>query len=87
MVFGGGTTAFRYTPIDLHAVCDLRQERAEAFARTFGARAALTDHRELLRNPEIEAVQAGKHVWMEKPPAASVGQLIELRQGVCWVNT
>lgn len=94
--------AFRYTPVDLQAVCDLRQERAEAVARTFGARAALTDHRELLRNPDIEAVfivtnytpeghpratalaleavRAGKHVWMEKPPAASVAQLVELRR-------
>jgi len=94
--------AFRYLPVELEAVCDLRAERAEAFARAFGARQALTDHHAMLADPGIAAVfivtnydehghpratalalaavRAGKHVWMEKPPAASVAELVELRQ-------
>lgn len=94
--------AFRYLPLELVAVCDTRVDRAEAFARTFGAQRSTQDHRQILADPAIaavfivtnydehghpratalalEALKAGKHVWMEKPPAASVAELIELRQ-------
>ena len=47
---------FQYAPVDLLAICDLDRSRAEAFARQFGARAAYTDHREMLARERPEAV-------------------------------
>jgi predicted dehydrogenase len=94
---------FQYAPVDLAAICDIDKDRAEAYARQFGARQAYTDHREMLEkerpdavfivtsyHPDgrvqatdlaIDALNAGVHVWMEKPTASSVQevqQLIEL---------
>ena len=41
---------------ELVAVCDLNEDRAKAAADKFGAARVYTDYRELLANPEIEAV-------------------------------
>ncbi|WP_219839146.1 Gfo/Idh/MocA family protein [Paenibacillus sp. R14(2021)] len=38
------------------AICDLNEERAKAAAAKYGAPSSYTDYRELLRNPEIDAV-------------------------------
>lgn len=38
------------------AVCDLNKERAEQKAKTYGAEFVYSDYRELLANPEIDAV-------------------------------
>ena len=84
---------FQFAPVDLVATCDLDLARAEAFARQFGAKLAVNDHRQLLKRDDIDAVflvtnyddqgrprypdlacealAAGKHVWMEKPAAAT----------------
>lgn len=40
----------------VHAVCDLREERAREAARRFGATHTFTDYRELLADPAIDAV-------------------------------
>jgi predicted dehydrogenase len=91
---------FQYAPVDLVAICDLDADRAEAFARQFGASATYTDHREMLavEKPNavfivtnydeqgrpratqlaIDALNAGSHVWMEKPTAASVADVDRL---------
>lgn len=97
--------AFRYAPVDLAAVCDINQSRADDAARAFGAKAVYTDHRQMLAREELEAVfvilnydehghprypqiaidamRAGAHVWIEKPPAASraeVQQMLDARR-------
>ncbi len=84
---------FRYAPVDLAAICDLSEERAEGFARVFGAERTYTDHQAMLaaEKPDVvfivtnytedghvratalarDCVEAGTHVWMEKPTAAT----------------
>lgn len=47
---------FRYAPIDLVAICDLDQPRAEAYARMFGAERTYADYREMLKAERPEAV-------------------------------
>lgn len=60
---GAGDHAFRniyptlqYAPVDLLAVCDLRADRAAAYARMFGAARAYADHHEMLACERPEAV-------------------------------
>jgi predicted dehydrogenase len=88
---------FQYAPVDLIAICDRDPSRAAAYARRFGALRNYSDHREMLRAEELEAVfivtsydgegrvqatalardalQAGVHVWMEKPTAATSNEV------------
>ena len=47
---------FQYAPVDLRAVCDLRLERAQAYARQFGASNAYQNHHEMLEKEELDAV-------------------------------
>lgn len=46
----------RHPAVDFVAVCDLDGDRATQIAECYGARIATTDYRELLSNPEIDAV-------------------------------
>jgi predicted dehydrogenase len=91
---------FQYAPVDLAAICDRNKDRAEAYARQFGARRAYTDHREMLEkerpdavfivtsyHPDgrvqatdlaMDALNAGVHVWMEKPTASSIQEVQQL---------
>ena len=92
--------ALRYAPIDLVAVCDFQRDRAEAYAREFGALRAYDDHQTMLAEEELDAVfvvtnydenwmplfpgiaidamQAGAHAWIEKPPAGSLAEIDEM---------
>jgi predicted dehydrogenase len=45
-----------YERADLVAICDTVPERAERLAQKFGARRVYTDHREMLRDPDIQMV-------------------------------
>ena len=48
--------AFRYAPVELVAVADLQVDRAQAFARQFGAERSYADYREMLVKETLEAV-------------------------------
>ena len=92
--------AFRYAPVDLVAVCDRQPDRAEAFARQFGAERWFNDYAEMLDQCSLDAVfivigagddgypyaplaiqglEAGCHVFTEKPPANSVAEVQQVR--------
>ncbi len=45
-----------YDRADLVAICDTIPERAQALADMFGIRRVYTDHREMLRDPEVQMV-------------------------------
>lgn len=47
---------FQYAPVDLVAICDTNAERAEAYARQFGAKAHYTNHHEMLEKEKPDAV-------------------------------
>jgi predicted dehydrogenase len=47
---------FQYAPVELVAVCDVQLDRAETYARTFGAPAAYDDHHEMLSTEQPDAV-------------------------------
>lgn len=92
--------SFRYAPVELVAVADVIEERAEAYAREFGAQRAYTDYREMLEKEDldcvfvvtnydeegrprfariaIDAMKAGCHAWIEKPPAVTVSEVEEM---------
>ncbi len=89
--------AFHYAPVELVAVADVLEDRAQAYAREFGAQRSYTDYREMLdreqldcvfvvtnydeaghpRYPQIatDAMRAGCHAWIEKPPAATLEEV------------
>jgi predicted dehydrogenase len=77
------------------AVCDVREELAQAAQAQYGAGKAYADADALLADPAVDAVvlamptgargavarralEAGKHVLLEKPPAMSVRELDDL---------
>jgi len=47
---------FQHAPVDLIATCDLVEDRAQSFARQFGALRHYTDHRKMLEEEELDGV-------------------------------
>lgn len=92
---------FQFAPVNLVATCDLHVEKAQAFARQFGAERAYSDHREMVAQEKLDAVfivtnyddrgrprypglaieclEAGCHVWTEKPPAATSAEIAAMQ--------
>jgi len=85
------------TTARLAAVADINGVAAGHAARKFGAGKAVTDYRQILDDPAVQAVfvlvghhlhsrfvcealEAGKHVFVEKPLAINEGQLEEVVQ-------
>ncbi|MGG1638462.1 Gfo/Idh/MocA family protein [Paenibacillus sp. NRS-1760] len=85
--------------VNLYAICDLNEERAQNKATRFGAQKVFTDYRELLADPAIDAVsictwnnshaeisiaavEAGKHVLVEKPLCKTVAEAERVEQAV-----
>lgn len=83
----------------MYAVCDLNEERARAKADKYGAKKVYTDYRELLADPEVDAVsictwnnshaeisiaalEAGKHVLVEKPLCKTVEEAKRVEDAV-----
>lgn len=49
-------TALQWAPVDLQAVCDLDLDKAQAFARQFGAHRAYSNAAEMLEKEELDGV-------------------------------
>ncbi|WP_279580956.1 Gfo/Idh/MocA family protein [Fodinicola feengrottensis] len=67
---GAGGHAYRnvypslaYAPVDLRAVCDIDGDRAQTYARMFGAPRSYTDHREMLERerPAVAFIVTAYH--------------------------
>ena len=85
--------------VQLLAICDLNEQRAKEKAEKYGASLVYTDYKELLNNPDIDAVsictwnnshaaisidaiQAGKHVLVEKPLCRTVEEALAVQEAV-----
>lgn len=55
----GHIPGFQAAGVEVVAVCDANQARAESTAREFGIRHAYADYRELLARPDIDVVSVG----------------------------
>src|SRR4051812_47291988 len=47
---------FQFAPVKLVATCDLQQDKAEAYARQFGAERSYNDHRKMIEAETLDAV-------------------------------
>ncbi|AGA57390.1 putative dehydrogenase [Thermobacillus composti KWC4] len=85
--------------VEIAAICDVNEERARAKASEYGASRVYTDYRELLAQPDIDAVsvctwnnshaeisiaalEAGKHVLVEKPLCKTMEEALKVQEAV-----
>jgi len=89
---------------EIHAYADVNISEAEKCRSTFNAKYCSRDYRDIINDPEIDAVfvctphdshypiaidaiAAGKHVFMEKPMAMTVKQCEEIENAIKGRNT
>ncbi|REK62504.1 MAG: oxidoreductase [Cohnella sp.] len=89
----------RNPDVRIAAVCDLNGERARAKADKYGVPGVYTDYRDLLNDPNVDAVsvctwnnthapisiaalEAGKHVLVEKPLCKTVEEALDIEAAV-----
>lgn len=106
---GCGSHSFRnilptlpFAPVELVAVCDIQYDKAQVYAKKFGAQKAYKDYKKMLAQENLDAVcmvmgyneagrpmytpiaidclNAGCHVWMEKPGVAFPEEVEALKQ-------
>src|SRR5579872_3185511 len=110
VVFGligaGGISQSQHLPnltrarnIRLKTICDLRPELLEQAQQEYGVKNVTQNYKELLKDPEIQAVviatrvdahvplaletlQAGKHIYIEKPLAETAEECEQLLSAV-----
>ena len=85
--------------VEIYAVCDLNEQRAQEKAGKYGARRIYKNYQDLLADPAIDAVsictwnnthaaiaiaalQADKHVLVEKPLCKTVKEAYQIEQAV-----
>jgi len=92
--------AYQNNPdVELYAVCDINQERANSKGKAYGVSKIYYSYQEALADPEIDAVSictwnnvhaeisiaaldAGKHVLVEKPLCKTVEEALEIEAAV-----
>ena len=47
---------FQFVPVSLDAVCDLQIDKAQAFAKQFGASRVYSDYHQMLADGQLDAV-------------------------------
>jgi predicted dehydrogenase len=85
--------------VEIFAVCDLNEQRAEEKKNKYHAEATYTNYEDLLKDPQIDAVSictwnnthaeiaiaalnAGKHVLVEKPLCKTVEEALKVEEAV-----
>ncbi len=78
---------FQYAPVELVAVADPVVERAEAYARQFGAVASYRDHRQMLEREQLDAVFIVTNYDEHGRPRYPQLAIDALRAGACaWIE-